>query len=71
MTDKDSTDEEIIDILLPVEDLRRENRALRETIAEWQEIHGSFTGDVHRACQAEIERLRELHQRHCGCAADS
>lgn len=52
------TDEEIIDMLLPVEDLRRENRELRETIAEWQAIHGTLTGDVHSACQAEIVRLR-------------
>jgi len=38
--------------------LRAENEGLRETIAEWQEIHGVFTGDVHAACQAEIERLK-------------
>jgi predicted RNase H-like nuclease (RuvC/YqgF family) len=36
---------------------------LRETIAEWQEIHGTFSGDVHRACQAEIERLRAVLER--------
>ena len=41
-----------------VERLRAENRGLRETITEWQEIHGTFTGDIHAACQAEIERLR-------------
>jgi len=33
---------------------------LRETIAEWQAIHGTFTGDVHAACQVEIDRLRAL-----------
>ena len=38
--------------------LRAEVERLKETIAEWQEIHGTFTGDVHAACQAEIERLR-------------
>lgn len=38
--------------------LEAENEQLKETIGEWQEIHGTFTGDVHRACQAEIERLR-------------
>ena len=44
-------------------ELRAENERLRETIAEWQEIHGTFTGDVHAACQAEIERLRSaLHE---------
>lgn len=41
-----------------INELRAENAQLRETIAEWQEIHGTFTGDVHAACQAEIERLR-------------
>lgn len=41
-----------------IDALRAENERLRETIAEWQEIHGTMTGDVHRACQVEIERLR-------------
>jgi hypothetical protein len=45
-------DQEIIDRLTA------ENERLRETIAEWQEIHGTLRGDVHAACQAEIERLR-------------
>lgn len=42
------------------EALRAENERLRETIAEWQAIHGTFTGDVHVACQAENERLRAI-----------
>ena len=42
-----------------IADLRAANERLRETIAEWQKIHGTFSGDVHAACQVEIERLRE------------
>jgi hypothetical protein len=44
--------------VLDLQQAQVEIERLRETIAEWQEIHGTFTGDVHHACQAEIERLR-------------
>jgi hypothetical protein len=40
------------------DELRAEIEQLRETIAEWQAIHGTFTGDVHTACQTEIEQLQ-------------
>ena len=42
----------------PIHELRAENERLKKTIAEWQQIHGTFTGDVHHACQVENERLR-------------
>jgi seryl-tRNA synthetase len=41
-----------------VDELRAENQRLRETIAEWQKIYGTLHGDVHAACQTEIESLR-------------
>ena len=46
------------EILKQRDELLIDNDGLRETIAEWQAIHGTFSGDVHAACQAEIERIR-------------
>src|SRR5215469_9884303 len=51
-------------------DASAEIERLRETIAEWQAIHGVFTGDVHAACQTEIERLRAALEKHHDLLSD-
>ena len=72
MSSKDSTDEEIIDILLPVEDLRRENRCelLRAEIERLQRMlavesrGGALLIAEWKRQDKRIDRLRALIDKH-------
>ncbi len=57
MSNKDSTDEEIIDILLPVEDLRRENADLRADNERLKGVEVYLTEAVD-ALHSDIEHLK-------------